>query len=75
MAGYSTGKRLDDSENEVRVLLVGDNDVGKTAIFNRFMSGQFEEGRSADRNRSSLFSECTKHISSEGREAKVSRSN
>ena len=55
------------TEKELRVMLVGDDEVGKTAIFNRFKTGQFVEYDSRIH-----ISDCKKHISSEGREATVS---
>ena len=60
------------TEKELRVLLVGDVDVGKTSIFNRFKTGQFvEDAYQSSRSRFNVL-DYMKHISSEGKEAKVS---
>lgn len=57
-------------KKDSKVLLVGDCEVGKTAILNRFKTGQFVD-ESASRNIFWDYDDSSKHISSEGKEATV----
>jgi GTPase SAR1 family protein len=65
---------LERDSVELRVLLVGGNEVGKTAIFNRFKTGQFVElDIDSCYDWSGHISHWKKRIAaSDGREAMVS---